>query len=541
MSSNKKRNIVFTTLVIIILCITGGYLIYNKTMSKDNGFLNEQDNNKNEQEDTNNKNDQEDINNEYEIVSYYGKVGEYIIERDGGIGENQYIKIFKIDSSYNKIEIYNSKDSNLLWKNVEIYEYDKNKYIIMGYDDINNKMKLYKFDENKNNLNEFFTREVDDFSTNCNPLENDYVFGIEWSEGKQDYYYLFDENKVYNDNEHFEGDSVRLSVGDSIITNHEKNYVRIRNHSNYEGNSFGLYDIENNKKIIDTKYTQMKHAFSDYYVVEKDGKAGIIDSKENILVDFEYDYIVPEEGYLLVAKDKKIAVMNEEFKLVSGFEIDTTATYGYDFCCGDTSNIVSIKINNKIFLSINLGAVYVDPWTHYIIYEDGSYKNIDGYELISNHNNDYQLAKIDDGIVSIYDINLNKKFDLKVPNITKESEVSLLKDAYFIEDNKNFYIFDRETGKQITGPYNINEDLSVEYNISPSTDKSKNDENLYYDIIFYENDANIYEEKHVSFTHLKYIYDISEINNNTYYFGDYDYNGDLLINWNRRSLIIKKR
>lgn len=536
MSSNKKKNVLFIMLIIMVLCITGGYLIYNKTMSKDNDLPNIQ-------EDINNKNEQEDTNNEYEVVSYYGQIGKYVIERDGGIGEDQYIKISKIDSSYNKKEIYNSKDSNLLWKNVEIYEYDKNKYIIMGYDDTKKEMKLYKFDENKNNLSEFFSKDVTDFSVYCTPLENDYVFGIEWSEGTEYYYYLFDENKVhkFDDDGFLEGDSVRLDILAPIITNHEKNYVRINRRFNDGSELFGLYDIENNKKIIDTKYTQMKHAFSDYYVVEKDGKAGIIDSKENILVDFEYDYIVPEDGYLLVAKDKKIAVMNQNFKLVSDFEIETTKTYGYDFCCGDTSNIESIKINNKIFLSINLGSVYNDPWTHYIIYEDGSYKNIDGYELISNHNNEHQLAKIDDGIVSIYDINLNKKFDLKVPNITKESEVSLLKDAYFIEDNKNFYIFDRETGKQITGPYNINKDLSVEYNISPSTDKSKNEEKLYYDIIFYENGANIYEEKHVSFTYLKYIYNISEINNNTYYFGDYDYNGNLLINWNRRSLIIKKR
>lgn len=112
------------------------------------------------------------------------------------------------------------------------------------------------------------------------------------------YLYVKDENgttKVLDTN----GKQVDLSSDISILKTSNDNYqIKIKNENNQI--NYGVID-KNNKELIPLKYSYIEYLFDNYFkVCDTNGKLGILNDKEEKIIDFQYDTIQKIEGTKLV-------------------------------------------------------------------------------------------------------------------------------------------------------------------------------------------------------------------------------------------------
>ena len=95
------------------------------------------------------------------------------------------------------------------------------------------------------------------------------------------------ENKyVYNT----DGQIVDIDFNKTIIDTTNKNYKITINTSN-DRSLYGIVD-SNNTQIVEEKYLYIQYAYGNYFIVcGENGKLGVIDEKENIIIDFNYDVV----------------------------------------------------------------------------------------------------------------------------------------------------------------------------------------------------------------------------------------------------------
>lgn len=164
---------------------------------------------------------------------------------------------------------------------------------------------------------------------------------------------------------------------------------------------FGIYDLNKDEVVVEPNYDAIYATNKDAFIVEKDGKTGIINSKRKLLVDYEYDFIHDNDDFYVVSKKNKLAIMNSDYELVTDFSFDFQGywdrepEYYYKLCCANFNTFKVYKHNDRYVLTINYGlyGAAEDGYKKnesYIISEDGSYLTIEAnlFEI----NGDYATA-----------------------------------------------------------------------------------------------------------------------------------------------------
>ena len=161
----------------------------------------------------------------------------------------------------------------------------------------------------------------------------------------------------------------------------------------------GLYDLQEKKLIVNYNYDKVElvDEKEDILVVKKNGKEALINLKLKKLIDYKYEYINYNDGYVIVGKDNKLGILNSEYKSV----IDLLIPCDYGMF-----NIVidSYKLGDNIVLTItdiNGSETYN---TYIINMNDKTITNIK--EEFINENEFSYTVSIDNKIYTIYDKDL---------------------------------------------------------------------------------------------------------------------------------------
>lgn len=112
-------------------------------------------------------------------------------------------------------------------------------------------------------------------------------------EAKGEYTYVEKNNirEVYDAT----GKKVDIDFDKTIIPTSNQNYKIIVN-SNEHGNYYGVIGNDN-KQIIKPEYLYLEYAFDNYFIAcGENGKLGVIDSKENIVLELKYDLVQKIQG-----------------------------------------------------------------------------------------------------------------------------------------------------------------------------------------------------------------------------------------------------
>lgn len=228
---------------------------------------------------------------------------------------NKNEKETNVEKTYN----VNSEDALLVLNKYVLLNDDK-KYILLDLD--GNKSDeiicddLYYFDDESDayfaNGKNVYKLDNGKFKEICNLEGNNYGFlknakdkiiGIYDSLNSKEIIYLKDKNEfkkseIYN-----------YTVGSGLS---EKNYKDIYNNRYIiivKLNTFGVYDLNENKELIEPKYEKIEYLNGDYFAIMKDDKYGSVDKNEKVILDFDYDKI----NYI---KDLYFAIRNDTLKVL---------------------------------------------------------------------------------------------------------------------------------------------------------------------------------------------------------------------------------
>lgn len=367
----------FILIIIIGLVVLGGWLFskYAKPFdSKNDNRINSSDT---------------DVETDISYVSYKKEYDKLTV-----IG-NKYL----IDSNDDNIKIMDL-DLNILTELEDETDYqffigiDGNLYAVEYFDlDTSvNALFLYVLENDKLvQVKEF----VDDNTVYNLILNNAKLFGIYEQKKVNDKDGIIWEKAIYKLNgDRLELGNYWLESGSALIDAYDdydvvnNNYVVVSKSD--DGKSlFGIYDLNIGKLIVEVSYDAIYATEKDAFIVEKDGKTGIINSKRKLLVDYEYDFIADNGDFYVVSKNNKLAIMNSDYELITDFDFDLQSydkdfepTYYYQLCCAHVNGFDAYMFEDKYVLSINGSERYftdTDYEKHetYIINEDGTYLTIE--------------------------------------------------------------------------------------------------------------------------------------------------------------------
>lgn len=169
---------------------------------------------------------------------------------------------------------------------------------------------------------------------------------------------------------------------------------------------YGLVD-PTGKIIIEPKYNMIRVIENDKYLVKLNKEYGIIDSKENVLVNIVYTGLNFTDNYYITLLDNNLYVLDKEYNSLLKEPIKTTLKYNYEY-------------------SNEYTAEFGDRETAYSVAEKNNNLYIKIYNKNHNKNKMYLINK--DGIIKTLDKNLSYSFD--------DDEITPLY-FYFIDETKN--------------------------------------------------------------------------------------------------------
>lgn len=273
-----------------------------------------------------------------------------------------------------------------------------------------------------------------------------------------DVYYALGDNEVEVGEYHFVGDTNVDYLYDDIVTASDK-YVVVSKKIDSKL-KYGLYDISNKEIIIDATYDNLIAVGKDEFIAVKDNKVGIINSKSEKLVDFEYDFIAPFEKHFVVSKNNKMAIMDAEHNLITGFVFDFDdyngkLKYEYRLCCSEFNTIYSYKIGDKYVLNNHYMAnrYRYESDDIYVIDSKGDYEVIEASDFVSF---DGMVYSYYDGVFKFYNEDLTLKYEIDMnkfdnykPSINDSGVLELINDNTISFANK--YYFNYEDGSLVDG------------------------------------------------------------------------------------------
>ncbi len=251
------------------------------------------------------------------------------------------------------------------------------------------------------------------------------------------------------------GDKANIGVNDPIVT-HNKSLITF---TDAELKEYGVYDLSNNTVKINAEYELLYSTYDDSFIAKKDGKTGLINSSEKILVVFEYDFIDKNKDFYVIGKDDKLAIMNDKYEFVTGFDFKYQRAYdkhdyNYTLCCSSFNSFAAWHVKDKYLLITNYGSLSIQDSRYdvneaYIISSDGTYETVaeDYFDQVDGY---YLFFNSKDQKYKVYDDSLEEKYTLDLSTYTYGK-----KPQYFFRIGNVLGVMDKdlyfniETGKEI--------------------------------------------------------------------------------------------
>ncbi|MEG0514946.1 MAG: WG repeat-containing protein [Cetobacterium sp.] len=178
------------------------------------------------------------------------------------------------------------------------------------------------------------------------------------------------------------------------------------------------------EKITLKEYEDFKYHSRDRYIVKKDKKYGLIDSKEKILIPIDYDYInVDKQKNIIIGKDNNYGVFSKDGVEIVPLKYKYIERHSNGFSIVSTDNRVGgvISSTNEIILPFEYEWIYLTKNNSYIVKKDEKY-----------------------GI-------LTKQGEEKIP-IVYEKIFQVAKNRYAIKSNNKYSLYD-ENGIVLSKEY----------------------------------------------------------------------------------------
>lgn len=229
-----------------------------------------------------------------------------------------------------------------------------------------------------------------------------------------------------------------------------------------------------NKSKYSTIYQYKDQGNKTFFIVQLNGKYGIVDSKEKIILPIEYDKIENfKNGLAKVIKNREICLINFEGKKVLDYEYTDSSfrfiysqkiasvknnSGKYGFINQDNTLVIEPKYDEKMMFSEGLCRVKIGKKYGYInikgqevippIYEDASYRFKNGLAYIIKDN---KAGYIDTKGTIVIPFQFDKAYDFNygLAKVEKDGKLGLIdRTGKFILEPEYNYIESYPTGKK---------------------------------------------------------------------------------------------
>ena len=427
-NNNQKNNknmipiIVIGVLVVVIIILLLALLSKDKKESKDD---NTNSNNSSENSNGNDNNNEKTNDNDSKTYD--------INSKDSILLLNKYL-LFKGEKDFTIVDLDGNKVDSINIDSSDINYYTDNKDIYF----INEKV-VYKLDNNK--LKEICTLEGDNFGFLKNEKEK--IIGIYNSLNNKEVLYL--ENK---------DDYQKIEINNYTIGSNfsNKNYKEIYNDRYViiiNSNSFGIYDVKDNKEIIEPKYDNIEYLNNDYFSIKKDDNYGIIDKNDKVVLEIKYDAINYSNNLYFAIDNNKLKVLDSKFKEITS--IDNI---------NNSQNRLKVSLFKDKVIYLANRSIAIDS--------KGTVTDLDfdNYYVYGNY---LITSKDDSTIVTLYDKDLKEvgKYDTKTKDNNLEDSAIFLNNVLILNGGD---CFELQTGKS-KGHINLYRRTSQGYLITYEVNK----------------------------------------------------------------------
>jgi len=204
---------------------------------------------------------------------------------------------------------------------------------------------------------------------------------------------------------------------------------------------YGLYDIVNEKVLIKPKYKELVYLYDDLFVAAKNDKSGIINSNDDVKVDFKYDVINYSNGLYIVGNGNVLRVLNKNYQEI-GDTLKVKSLSDYDYY--NSNRILKLKsFSDKVILLKD----YSNNQSQYAVV-DSSGKFMD-YEFTKFSVIGDRVVTQKDNQLTLYDSSFNKIQEFNIPN---SIPIDLNTAVIYLNDNLVFngcYVFDINSGNYL--------------------------------------------------------------------------------------------
>ena len=209
-------------------------------------------------------------------------------------------------------------------------------------------------------------------------------------------------------------------------------------------NKYGLYDVKDEKILIDPSYEGLIYLYSDVFVAVKDGKSGLVNTNNKVLLDFDYDYITYANGLYFVGYQEKIHIFNSKYEEIGEpIEVSDYDDLTYYPCCGSVNSFEVKAFKDKVIIRLN--ADFNGKTKYGVIDKTGKLVEYP-FNNYSIYNNYLVTSKNNSTIVTMYDSNMKKIADYNTGKKDNDLDsAAIYLNNYFIINGRQ--LFELNTGK----------------------------------------------------------------------------------------------
>lgn len=353
-----------------------------------------------------------------------------------GIDNEVYVTLEEESEDTNSVALYKLEDKEL--KEVHVLREMGTYYApILYYENKNSKSYLLLG----------FTAVKSTYDETMMEVNKSYIYTLDGEEAECNDYQLF-------------GDSIYLKNGAREIITFDSRYVVINGISR-DAKKYGLYDLESKKVVIKPQYEGLFTNKDDAYIAIKNGKYGVVSKSLKRIVEFQYDFIDKNEDYYVVGLGEKMAIMDNNYKMLTKAEFDyqkssENIVYDYLYDGKYFNTFTSKKIGNKYVLVTNnrelMEDISYEKHETYVISEDGKYEIIEANEFVMDEESSLIYAYDKESkVYTFYDENMKEKFKIDISgyDYDKRAVVSLKNENTIVIQLDSEIYYRYEDGKEI--------------------------------------------------------------------------------------------
>lgn len=231
------------------------------------------------------------------------------------------------------------------------------------------------------------------------------------------------------------------------------------------GTKKGILDTETKKQIIPASYDEIEEMGSNHFLVINDGKVGVVDTINKIIVPIIYKRVLQGEDRIFAYNGKKWSMMDLKGKAITQFL--------YDDILGYSEGVVRIVNNNKIGYINKLGGVILpctfeegfDCYGDFILIYGTTWTNL-GFDVVTNDILGNEIKRERVGISGKMPALYNKKGKLIYKGTAGETiklppgNKVVVCEKYFAGNNRSFHKILNAGGKVLI-PYENEYTLSI--------------------------------------------------------------------------------